>query len=271
MPVLADVTHAADRVPGAPLRKVHDHSFVGVDHALDGSPDVQAPARKALLAGAATLTVESQGGLVSVSVTNSGAGHSLPSGFAFARQMWIELVVIDDATGGTVVFTSGAVANPRADLCDAETLAGPLAKHVEGCAAADPLLASFQQKLVDRVVPKGGADGPAVDARGELVAAALDPKNEVVLQHLEGGALPRIRQSDGIAVKPLVPGETRRFTYELLGRVRNIGTSRVTARLLFRALPPYFVRALMDGHPGKTTALESLDIVEMARATATPN
>lgn len=44
--------------------------------------------------------------------------------------------------------------------------------------------------------------------------------------------------------------------------------TRVNARLLFCALPPYFLRALLDGHADKTKALAGLEIVEMAKATA---
>ena len=51
----------------------------------------------------------------SATITNN-TGHNLPTGFAFARQMWIELVVQE--TGRGTIFQSGLLAHPGDDLCD---------------------------------------------------------------------------------------------------------------------------------------------------------
>ena len=78
-------------------RKLHDHSFVGVDYPLDTVKvrDPQKPKRAQLLASAATLDLEAriEGDNLLVRATiHNQSGHNLPTGFAFARQMWIELV-----------------------------------------------------------------------------------------------------------------------------------------------------------------------------------
>jgi hypothetical protein len=262
MPALSR-RRAADGVAGAPDRVVHDHRFVGVDKPLDGSADEQAAARKALLAGAASLDLNLSGNLVTVTIANTGAGHSLPTGFAFARQMWIELIVRDDV--GAILFSSGALRDARADLCDRETLASQLRLHVDGCLDVDAQLASFQQKLVDKIVPKIADGVQQRNALGELIPAASDSADEVFLQHPTGGAVSRARAGESNGLAPLAPGAKRSVTYTL--PVETLDAQRlVTARLLFRALPPYFVRALMNGHPSRETALSGLEVIEMARA-----
>src|SRR5262249_33617968 len=73
----------------APPRALHDHSFVGVDYPLDevDRRDPHKDARAALLRGAARIALD-EGGVVrgalsfKVSITNTGAGHNLPTGFA---------------------------------------------------------------------------------------------------------------------------------------------------------------------------------------------
>ncbi|HMJ13111.1 MAG TPA: multiheme c-type cytochrome, partial [Polyangiaceae bacterium] len=123
MPVLAETRAAASAsIPfeqdrEAPARAVHDHSFVGVDHPLDVAEarDSQREARARLLASAARLEL-SPGSLVlnqgqlgfEVRVTNSGTGHYLPGGFAFVRQMWLEVTLVDPS--GNALGSSGLLA-----------------------------------------------------------------------------------------------------------------------------------------------------------------
>ena len=44
---------------------------------------------------------------INISITNSGAGHKLPTGITELRQMWLEITVIDDS--GRMIYSSGAL------------------------------------------------------------------------------------------------------------------------------------------------------------------
>ena len=70
------------------------------------------PAQEALLREAATLTITpavcaTDGISFEVHVTNSGAGHHLPTGVTDLREVWLEVQAIDAA--GQVVWSSGVV------------------------------------------------------------------------------------------------------------------------------------------------------------------
>lgn len=113
----------AAAVAGAPVRRVHDHGFPGVDVALSpwvGESEQLAGIERDLQP---TIRVElcvtpSPGGVIAeVVLDNVFAGHSVPSGVTHARRVWVEVV----ATAGEVeVFSSGVVADgePIAELDD---------------------------------------------------------------------------------------------------------------------------------------------------------
>jgi len=93
---------------GAATRpNIYHMTFAGAQVALGD------PARAtALLKSAAKVEVSAPEivaagtkGKVSVKVTNTGAGHSLPTGLTEVRQMWLELVVVDDAGKETLLGT----------------------------------------------------------------------------------------------------------------------------------------------------------------------
>ncbi len=264
----------------APPRVLHDHGFVGVDAPIDGSPDTQVAARAALLRGAARLTIDETaafGGTVevSLSLTNVGAGHNLPTGFAFARQMWIELVV--RRASGALVDASGALASEADDLCDTSTYENERAMRpfFVGCRTSDPRLVNFQQKLVDRIdIVRNGAGAPVLDGLGDARLAQHASGVEAFLQHLPGGPVPRVRPFDNQVLGTIPPGETRRFSYTMVGLIAQGEEVQITARLLFRALPPYFLRALAAGQtPGELPAIAPLPsrlrVIEMATVKAT--
>lgn len=262
-----------DQLTEAPPRALHDHGFVGVDAPLEPSQaDTQANARAQLLRSAAKVTIDSAsayGGTVDldVSIANVGTGHNLPTGFAFARQMWLEIVVT--RANGAIVDASGLLSNEANDLCDASTYENERAMRpfFVGCTASDPQLVSFQQKLVDRVeVVRGGG----VDDLGDPRLAQSG--SETVLQQLPGGAVPRVRPSDNQPLGTIVAGDTRRFSYTMRGSIAPGEEVKISARLLFRPLPPYFVRALAatqsaDDRPQLAQTASRLRVVEMATAT----
>jgi hypothetical protein len=289
MPVLPRRGRAADTATllfeqdgEAPQRRLRDHSFVGVDYPLDVPliRDQTRKMREALLRSAAELgfvpgSVEQSAGQLAFTVTvkNSGTGHNLPGGFAFVRQMWLEATVRNGA--GAVIASSGLLANPGDDLCDASVVddaESPVRAFVRGCSESDPSLVNFQQMLVDKVVVLRDPSGAAVKgARGENLLARADGAKEAVIQELSGGPVPRSRPSTSKPTTVLVPGETGSYAYRLT-LPPGAAQKTLEVRLLFRVAAPYFLRALGAGQdPSERVRLPdlvgALEVTEMARLT----
>jgi hypothetical protein len=260
----ADLYFEQDRK--APKRKVRDHSFVAVDYPLDVAPedDPQRAKRGRLLRSAATLDAVAIGNTLTVTIKNTGTGHNLPTGLAFARQMWLEVIAVDGA--GNRRFESGVLRKNTDDLCDAATMEDrALAKFVRGCDRSDPFLVNYQLKLVDEIEVKQDARGsPVFDEDGERVVVAADDAKETVIQRIEGGAVARKRPSDNKLLAPIEPNEERVHRYVL-----PFGSQKVTVRLLFRSFGPYFLRGLADQQPAKerpqlAPLIKNLQVDEMA-------
>jgi hypothetical protein len=266
-----------------PERQVRDHTFIGADHRLDvpEAQDPHAPARRRLLESAASLALDARsirrnGSTIGfdVSVANVGTGHRLPGGFSFQRQLWLEVQVLDD--GGRVLASSGSLPSPSHDLCDVEMFTGlsnSIRQSTLGCDQPDLLLVNFQTILLDRIEPAKAADGRVeLDELGHAKLAPAAGAKETFLQHFTGGAVARIRGFDNKPVPPLDPGEERSFSYRFeLGK--GSGAAReLRVRLLFRALAPYFLRALGNGQPANeppvAPLVENLRIDELARVSA---
>lgn len=269
----------------APDRFVHDHSFVGTDYPLDhpGSADPHREKRVKLLQSAAEFALlpskfdsKARALRVLVSVKNVGAGHTLPTGFTFARQMWVELVVTNAQTK-SALFVSGLLARNTDDLCDAGTLdapGSPMLPFIEGCKASDPQLVNFQKKLVDRAEVLLDAQGqPVRNARQEQIPVQSENGHEASIQHLTGNAVTRTRPADKQVMVAMQPGEGRTFAFEI-PLPPGVSEVDIRARLLFRNLPPYFLRHLASRQPADEVPqigplVKNLDIVEMSTAKAT--
>lgn len=286
MPVVPGLKSAADGavVPFTvdyppPDRKVHDHSFVGVDYPLDtvAKRDPQKAKRAALLQSAGNFTVDT----VSANAANLNlkfalenlTGHNLPTGFAFARQTWIELVVKDGS--GSSIFTSGVLAKNDDDLCDNGTfgeLTNPLRPFVQNCREVDTQLVNLQLKLVDKIAVAADNFGqPVKDEGGDNVLIQSREGNETYLQFITGGGVARTRPSDRTVVGPLRPLQRKTYNY-VIPLPRNVRNGTFTARLLFRNLPPYWVRAMgKEQKPGTADGpqlgplVPNLQVVEMAK------
>ncbi|MBX3274435.1 MAG: hypothetical protein KF729_29490 [Sandaracinaceae bacterium] len=77
-------------------RRVRSHRFVGFDPPWGAAPEEAAAAAertRALLAEALSLEVERDAGGVRVTLANVGAGHSVPTGAAFLRDLWVDVEV----------------------------------------------------------------------------------------------------------------------------------------------------------------------------------
>jgi len=273
MPSIGKLSSSADSAiipfqqdyPGTD-RKVHDHSFVGVDYPLDTVRlrDPQKPKRQALLSSAATLEVEPgrvNFDRLSVRVTiQNQSGHNLPTGFAFARQMWLEVTALADGT--RPIFASGVLARPTDDLCDSGTfgeIANPLRPFVQGCTVVDDQLVNIQLKLIDRIAMTGA----------EL--SQPSGSSETYLQRLTGGGVARTRPFDGTSMAPLKPLEKKSFTYSI--RLAGAERGTFTVRLMFRNLPPYWVRGMARAQPPAEQPrlepmVENIQTVVMAEKTA---
>jgi hypothetical protein len=265
----------------APERVLHDHSFVGVDYPIDevAERDPQRAAREALLRSAARLDLDPAAAVkngelaFTASITNSGVGHNLPSGFAFVRQLWLEVRVTGE--GGKLLFSSGVLAKSSDDLCDASTLddpGNPAKPFVVGCKTSDRMLVNLQQKLIDHVEVDRDRDGrPKLDARGETRPVAAAGAKEAWIQHLTAGVVPRVRPSDGATLSVIAPEETRKFGYKIpVGDAKKL---TVSVRMLFRSLAPYMLRAIGAGQAKEEVQLaplvDNLQVVEMAAKTIT--
>ncbi len=260
----------------APDRVTRDHGFVAVDYPLDdGAVRAETrPKREALLRSAATLGIvpnslkQADGKLeFAVEVRNTGTGHNLPGGFAFVRQMWLEVTLFD--AGGREVATSGKLARASDDLCDASIVddpKSPVLPFLQGCTKADAQLVNFQQMLVDEVEIARDASGAILKGpRGENLLARAPGSEEAIIQHLTGGPVPRRRAATGELVAPLPFGSAATFTY---GFAPGAQVQRVAVRLLFRAVPPYFMRALDKAQPDVGLA-RYIDAIEVNEATRT--
>lgn len=292
----------------APERPRHSHSFIGVDYNLtpgyyegEGMPEgarehVQED-RLALLSSALSLSIdvsqvdETRLSAV-VTVQSELDGHNLPTGFAFARQMWLEVsaettsgtqvCLADLDVGGQIIeadCASGRIATPQAELksCDPLALAeiglkpsknnelvqlNPLSvAPLSGC---DPWLANFQKILTD-----GDFDGDGVFEEVPYQSVLADIVKT------------RVRVSDQQAMDALnttilVNGEPHdsasyEYIFDLTGFEGQ--TVTVTAVMHFRHLPPYFIKALNAGYPDGITAndlLENMNVLDLETVTSSP-
>ncbi len=109
------------QVPRAPLRRLHDHAFPGVDHVTGPGADMpaakeqvaanQAFLNKTLQSALCVVGMPGAGGAsLRVVLDNVGAGHSFPSGSAQDRRLWIEVVAY---TGSRPFYESGVLKDPH--------------------------------------------------------------------------------------------------------------------------------------------------------------
>lgn len=107
---------AAD-IEAAPLRRIHDHRFVGASVALMDWPEREAQAkaiqRELDTAVLASLCVVPLGaGLIAqVTLDNVSMGHEWPTASSLSRRAWVELVAYE---GEEVVFETGRVLEDQA-------------------------------------------------------------------------------------------------------------------------------------------------------------
>jgi hypothetical protein len=278
-----------DYAPGMlpiPDRPYRSHSFIGVDYDLepeaysklglteDAINDVIAE-RRALLQSAVTLETQepfvSDDGTTQVAnvvVTNNLMGHVFPTGFAFARQFWLEVSAVDqdgnevclvnqfEAFGVSSPCASGVI-DDRTDVlpqCDPVAVAELLgvdrltvpngdidfAEPVEP-GDCDPWLANFQKILSD-----GDPDGDGVFREVTYQSFLADiVRNRFRI--VDGFSMAQL-QSTRLVTDPvtgeLFRGDQAVIPYEFAAPAGT--TITVTATMHFRHLPPEFIRGLAE-------------------------
>jgi hypothetical protein len=144
---------------GGPVRDhVYTHYFVGGNAMLPGLLGSAEHERlaKERLRSAAKLEIENIERInetvnLKIKVTNSGAGHKLPTGLTEARLIWTEIVVRDNS--GRTIFSSGEMDDEghiEEDAVKYQTVFGDsTGKHTEKVWLADRILSD------NRILPKG--------------------------------------------------------------------------------------------------------------------
>ena len=213
-----------------PERLLSDHSMIGPDnHLIDDFPypdnieenkriqAVYLEKKNYLLQNCAEIELIAPDNVTSpsefeieVKVTNTGAGHGIPTGFTAERQVWIELVVKD--ADDNVLFVSG-------DLDGNKDLRNSHSHEVEtGKVPLDEYLVNFQSKFVKGIFPDGSYE-------------------EVLLPF----------EAFDIIKNNIMPFESKSGFYPVKVSSNTNGPLKVETRLRYRNLPPYLLDFLGVG------------------------
>ncbi len=120
-------TYTGSAAPGAPVRTLHRHTFIGTDLAFIDFPQKAEQLRLVteLLQNAVTMNVITPSSAAAgaqiafqVELINDKTGHDVPSGASFLRQVWLDVTVRD--ASGSLLFSSGQL-DANDDLMDEES------------------------------------------------------------------------------------------------------------------------------------------------------
>jgi Cytochrome c554 and c-prime len=241
--------------PTAPKRHISNHRFTGPDYSLlpdFGKNDLGLgkkgfarleqhleAERETLLRNAATMKVTHSDEVrrgsvmrVSVAVTNSGAGHNLPTGFASERQLWLEVIVKDSA--GRQIYASGDFDQYR-DLRDYESKAVK-----DGTAPVDRDLFNLEADFV--LTNFLGTQSYGISTTNRLLGPVpfiTPPPNPTYLQ---GFAFAGRVFKEGIP-----PLKTKTANYRIDVPQDASGPLKLSVRLRYRNFPGHFLRDLGVG------------------------
>ena len=274
-PEAPERSHAIHAFTAVSFPVIDDERFPNVDtDEVDefGYPKGQKQRREQMLKAACTLTlqgtpesidVDDDVLSVAVVVTNTGAGHRVPSGFSQERQVWIELTVEDD---DGLIYESGFLRDkPHPEtgeriadgLLDDEDLED---RHIH----IDP------DTLEATVQP-----GPDINQRPEVNLGLVNFQNAFIRVHEDGTreevVSPLLATTmDNSRSLPMLEPQTYRYDIPLPEREIN-GNIRVAARLRYRAFPPEFLRILAIREPQLVDEdiVDRNTIVDMATAQTT--
>jgi hypothetical protein len=252
--------------PPLPARPLASHTITGLStEYLTAGPAVDLEEQRVAdrLKGAAIVQVHVPGAVpvggtlaVSVTMTNTGAGHDLPTGFAYWSEAWLEVTATD--AGGRQLLASG-------DVDAAGWLRDEFNPRVRsGALAYDAYLVSLRARLVT-VGPNRAAwlqpDGTLLippealprNLNGTPILGTADYAVDPIVRQLhpdaplaaagspfqEGYVL---RFADTIVRNGIPAQQSRTAHYQALVAPTVRGPIRVTARLLIRALWPWMLQ-----------------------------
>lgn len=244
-----------DLFPDAPKRHRTSHLFMGPDYSvlpafgkeellLDDAGFKAHEAgleeiRKTLFRNAATMKVSHDDQIapgstlkVTVAVTNSGAGHNLPTGFAAERQTWLEVIVKDPT--GKVLYVSGDL-DKNGDLRDYES-----EEVREGTVPRDHDLTNFEAKFI--VTGFRGSDTDNISTTNRLLDPVpfLNPAStaSAIMGH------PFSARQFKRGIPPL---KTKTATYGIKIPEGTQGPLTLSVRFRYRNLPPHLLADIGTG------------------------
>jgi multisubunit Na+/H+ antiporter MnhB subunit len=281
-----------------PDRSRHSHEFVGVDYDLepghyeglgvgDDARTEVLTARDRLISAAVTLTpeveqVDARTLTVAVTVRTNDIGHDFPTGFAFARQWWLEasaqtqngdpvclspvdpVTGLDDPRGIASPCSSGTLNTPQEDLrtCDPRQVAGTFGDELEAAGKpvnnanlvltvsapltdCDPWLTNFQKILTDGD-PEGTGqflEVPFQSLLPDIVKLQTRVATQQLMTPLKAYDLPETEEDD------------REKTFVYIFDTTTAPGQKITVdvALHLRHLPPYFLTGLDGLYPDNLT------------------
>jgi hypothetical protein len=239
-------------VPGAPKRHRSSHRFTGPDYSVllafgkddlgldkvgfQKLTDKLEEQRKTLFRNAASMqvshpeTVQPGSSLpLTVAVTNSGAGHNLPTGFAAERQVWLEVILRD--SGGHVLYSSGSLDSAK-DLRDEDS------EDVQnGTFALDRDLFNLQATFIS-----AGFRGTEAE-NISTVNRLLDPV-PFVTPATSPALITGFPTAGRIFKRGIPPLATKTAHYKIGIPADAKGPLSLSVRLRYRNLPPHLLKEL---------------------------
>ena len=239
-------------VPGAYKRHRSSHRFTGPDYsvligfgradlgldqaAFEQLGDKLEEQRNILFHNAATMRVKHPDAVsagstfpIEVSVTNSGAGHNLPTGFAAERQLWLEVILRDSS--GRNLYASGILDSAK-DLRDEDS------EDVQrGILALDKDLFNLQATFVS-----AGFRGTEAE-NISTVNRLLDPV-PFVTPATTPALITGFPTAGRIFKRGIPPLATKTARYDVSIPTGVRGPLRLSVRLRYRNLPPHLLKEL---------------------------
>ena len=193
-----------------------------------------------------------------VHLENTSTGHNLPSGFSQEREVWVELIVRDEAGILYEVGTLIDSAHPETGETQPDGLLHDEdLQHRKIEVDFDTLQAEF-------------LPGPHANLRPEVQQGMISLTNDFVFQEEDGTRRVVLLPSQANHTdnsRALAPFERRGWLYEIpLPQRAIVGPIEIQARLRYRAFPPKFLRLLAKEAP-ELISEEMVDnntIVDMA-------
>ncbi|MCP3954554.1 MAG: cytochrome c554 family protein, partial [Desulfobacterales bacterium] len=165
---------------------IFTHYFVGGNKVIPQSINDKTRAEMAeqRLKNAATIkisTKEIQKDIINIKITNTGAGHSIPTGLTDIRQVWLKIVLKD--TTGKIIFSSGELDKnnylEKDAICYKTVFGDGKGKPVANVAKAREIIKDYRipalKSVTEKIkLPKGNKKGMSLTV--ELLYRSISHK-----------------------------------------------------------------------------------------------